>query len=36
MLHEGDQAFYQRSTDEIVLPPRELFTETSTSTPTEA
>ncbi len=34
--HEGNSAYYHRGNDEIVLPPRELFTGTSTSTPTEA
>jgi antirestriction protein ArdC len=34
--HEGHSAYYHRGNDEIVLPPRELFTGTSTSTPTEA
>lgn len=34
--HEGARAFYRPSTDEIVLPPRYLFTGTSTSSATEA
>ena len=34
--HEGARAFYRPSTDEIVLPPRHLFTGTSTSSATEA
>ncbi|RWE04173.1 MAG: DUF1738 domain-containing protein [Mesorhizobium sp.] len=36
IIHEGAQAFYRASTDEIVLPPRHLFTRTSTSSATEA
>lgn len=36
ITHEGYRAFYRPSTDEIILPPRELFTGTSTSSPTEA
>lgn len=34
--HEGANAFYRPSTDEIVLPPQHLFTGTSTSSATEA
>lgn len=34
--HEGAQAFYRPSTDEVVLPPQHMFTGTSTSTATEA
>jgi antirestriction protein ArdC len=34
--HEGTQAYYRPGTDEIVLPPKHLFTGTSTSTATEA
>lgn len=34
--HEGTQAYYRPSTDEIVMPPPHLFTGTSTSSPTEA
>lgn len=33
--HEGHSAFYRPSTDEIVLPPQNLFTGTSTSSATE-
>lgn len=36
IIHEGAQAFYRPSTDEIVLPPRYLFTGTSTSSASEA
>lgn len=36
ITHEGAQAFYRPSTDEIVLPPQHLFTGTSTSSATEA
>jgi antirestriction protein ArdC len=36
ITHQGAQAFYRPSTDEIVLPPQHLFTGTSTSTATEA
>jgi antirestriction protein ArdC len=36
IAHGGAQAFYRPSTDEIVLPPREAFTGTSTSTATES
>lgn len=34
--HEGARAYYRPSTDEIVLPPREAFIATATSTATEA
>ncbi|TGP93623.1 MULTISPECIES: zincin-like metallopeptidase domain-containing protein [unclassified Mesorhizobium] len=36
ITHEGAQAFYRPSADEIVLPPQHLFTGTSTSSATEA
>jgi antirestriction protein ArdC len=36
ITHAGHQAFYRPGTDEIVLPPQELFTGTSTSSATEA
>jgi antirestriction protein ArdC len=36
IAHGGGQAYYRPSTDEIVLPPREAFTGTSTSTATES
>ncbi|MER9020219.1 zincin-like metallopeptidase domain-containing protein [Mesorhizobium sp. M0590] len=36
ITHQGVQAFYRPSTDEIVMPPRHLFTGTSTSSATEA
>jgi antirestriction protein ArdC len=36
ITHQGAQAFYQPSTDEIVLPLQHLFTGTSTSSATEA
>jgi len=36
ITHQGAQAFYRPSTDEIVLPPQHLFTGTSTSSATEA
>jgi len=36
ITHQGAQAFYRPSTDEIVMPPRHLFTGTSTSSATEA
>lgn len=36
VLHMGQQAFYSRSADEIVLPPPERFVGTDTSSPTDA
>lgn len=36
ITHQGAQAFYRPSTDEIVLPPQHLFTGTSTSSATES
>jgi antirestriction protein ArdC len=36
ITHEGSRAFYRRGTDEIVLPPRHLFTATSTRSATES
>lgn len=36
LTHQGGQAYYRPSTDEIVLPPQHLFTGTSTSSATEA
>ncbi|RUT80466.1 ArdC-like ssDNA-binding domain-containing protein, partial [Mesorhizobium sp. M7A.T.Ca.US.000.02.2.1] len=36
ITHQGAQAFYRPSSDEIVLPPQHLFTGTSTSSATEA
>ncbi len=36
ITHQGAQAYYRPSTDELVLPPREAFTGSATMTPTEA
>jgi antirestriction protein ArdC len=36
ITNAGEKAFYRQSTDEIVIPPRELFIGTETSTPQEA
>lgn len=36
ITHEGSRAFYRPGTDEIVLPPRHLFTATSTRSATES
>lgn len=34
--HEGNKAYYRPSTDQIVMPPKNLFTGTSTSSATES
>lgn len=36
IVHQGNRAFYQPSTDSIQLPERDQFTGTATSTPTES